>query len=397
LFNYSQRLSDEQLAQAQHAYDKLRGLFAARGRQPSLLGSAIERRPFNLTRTAHFRDIVVEDYRCLKQVGISNLRRVNLFLGPNNSGKTSILEAVQLLAGQSDIDELLRIVYRRGKLACDPPAEWVKDQVASRSLISGTFDNGPNGHATITILNEETPDELEDRTFYVTSLEVVAAYGPHRQHSVTHLFQQRDRITRQGSVVVLCPTVFSSPFVQHDTVFLTELFSRSVEAGTKDEVVNFIKEKLDAGFYNVDAAPSAVSAQFTRFRVTHANFEAAPDLSQFGEGVQRIFHIGLLFAYAKGGVVLIDEFENAIHYSLLRAFTKFVQELSVKFDVQVFLTSHSKECVDAFVQNNYGLEDVCAYAMRWEEGHLRAFDYPGERLEKLLEIADVDLRGGAET
>ena len=92
------------------------------------------------------------------------------------------------------------------------------------------------------------------------------------------------------------------------------------------------------------------------FESLTATLSWPPDLTQFGEGVQRIFHIGLLFAYARGGIVLIDEFENAIHYTLLRPFTRLVQELAIKFDVQVFLTSHSKECIDAFVQNDFQLD-----------------------------------------
>jgi AAA15 family ATPase/GTPase len=208
------------------------------------------------------------------------------------------------------------------------------------------------------------------------------------------LFQKpRERITRQQAVTVLCPAVFSSPFVLHDTGFLVDLFNRSVEAGTKDEAVQFIQEKLDAGFFNVDAVPSHESAEFTRFKVTHKTFKTAVDLTQFGEGVQRIFHISLLFAYARGGVVLIDEFENAIHYTLLKAFTRFVQELAVKFDVQVFISSHSKECVDAFVTNDFGLHDVSAYALRRDNGRRVAHHYDGPRLRQLIEVADVDLRG----
>lgn len=103
---------------------------------------------------------------------------------------------------------------------------------------------------------------------------------------------------------------------------------------------------------------------------------------------------GYLFAYAKGGVVLIDEFENAIHYSLLKPFSRFVQELAVEFDVQVFLSSHSKECVDAFIENDYALDDVSAYALRSESGRIKSYHYDSTRLERLLDIADVDLRGG---
>jgi len=48
---------------------------------------------------------------------------------------------------------------------------------------------------------------------------------------------------------------------------------------------------------------------------------------------------------------LIDEFENAIHTELRAMFAGFIDELSTLFNTQVFLTSHSKECIDAFVKN----------------------------------------------
>ncbi|MFX5142110.1 AAA family ATPase, partial [Acinetobacter baumannii] len=79
-----------------------------------------------------------------------------------------------------------------------------------------------------------------------------------------------------------------------------------------------------------------------RFLVTHDAFSEAVDLSSFGEGIQRVFLTGLLFAGARGGVVLIDEFENALHTGLLVEFTKFVHELASEFECQVFLTTHSK-------------------------------------------------------
>ena len=53
------------------------------------------------------------------------------------------------------------------------------------------------------------------------------------------------------------------------------------------------------------------------------------------------------------GVLLVDEFENAIHTELLMEFTRLVQDLAVQLNVQVFLSTHSKEAIDAFVLNGY--------------------------------------------
>jgi len=83
----------------------------------------------------------------------------------------------------------------------------------------------------------------------------------------------------------------------------------------------------------------------------------------FGEGLQRVFYIALQFASAKNGVILIDELENGLHYTLLESFTKFIQELAIKLNVQVFLTTHSKETIEAFVTNGFKNEDINFYRL----------------------------------
>jgi AAA15 family ATPase/GTPase len=79
--------------------------------------------------------------------------------------------------------------------------------------------------------------------------------------------------------------------------------------------------------------------ELQRFLVSDESFTQAMDISSYGEGLQRIFFISLLFASA----------ENEIHMRLLSDFAAFIEELAKEFNVQVFLTSHSKECIDAFI------------------------------------------------
>lgn len=392
LFNHMGKLTDEHLSSTEEVMRKLRGLLASRDRQPVVIGGPSEHIAINSSRQGHFSNITLDKYRRFHGLQIEELRRVNLFVGANNSGKTSLLEAVQLLVCQNDVTAVLETAQRRGKMHDDPPPGWLKEQIATESRISGSFDTIIENKATVTIRNEVNGEELEDKTGYLTSIEIQAIYGTVPQESITHLFDRRERITKYSTCRVLCPVVFSSPFVQHNTEFLAALFAKSVEEGVKGEVVAFIRERLDSGFKDVDQTTASYARNFTRFLVEHDTMHPAPDLAQFGEGVQRVFQIGLLFAYAKNGVVLIDEFENAIHFSLLSAFTKLVQELAEKFNVQVFLTSHSKECVDAFVQNNYGLTDIAAYALRGSGTEAKCFRYPGEQLAKLLESVNIELR-----
>ena len=136
------------------------------------------------------------------------------------------------------------------------------------------------------------------------------------------------------------------------------------------------------------------SNDIKRFLVDSKIFpEKSVDITSYGEGLQRIFEIALAFAYCKNGVLLIDELETAIHYSLLVDFTKFIQELAVKFNVQVFITTHSKECIGAFVENDVHNEDINFYTMlRGEDNQIETIVYNDEALINELE-QDLEVRG----
>src|ERR1700758_305841 len=64
-----------------------------------------------------------------------------------------------------------------------------------------------------------------------------------------------------------------------------------------------------------------------------------------GEGIRRVLSIVLAIANAPGGVVLIDEVENGLHYSVMRDVWKAIAVAARQMDVQVFATTHSWECI----------------------------------------------------
>ncbi|MBQ7698224.1 MAG: AAA family ATPase, partial [Paludibacteraceae bacterium] len=51
-----------------------------------------------------FKNIDIKNFRGIKHLSIDDFSRVNVFLGQNNSGKSSVLEAIFLLAGMSNPD-----------------------------------------------------------------------------------------------------------------------------------------------------------------------------------------------------------------------------------------------------------------------------------------------------
>ncbi len=67
-----------------------------------------------------------------------------------------------------------------------------------------------------------------------------------------------------------------------------------------------------------------------------------------GEGMNRMFGIALALVNAKDGMLLIDEADTGLHYSVLSDLWKLIFEVAHRLNVQVFATTHSKDCLEAF-------------------------------------------------
>src|SRR5262249_45531218 len=64
-----------------------------------------------------------------------------------------------------------------------------------------------------------------------------------------------------------------------------------------------------------------------------------------GEGLRRLLSLVLAMANTPGGIVLIDEVENGLHYSVLEKVWQAVAGAAQQFGVQLFATTHSWECI----------------------------------------------------
>jgi AAA15 family ATPase/GTPase len=103
--------------------------------------------------------------------------------------------------------------------------------------------------------------------------------------------------------------------------------------------------------------------------------------------------MSLIFSSAANGVILIDEFENALHHSLIEDFASFIYKLAKNFNVQVFITSHSKECIDAFILNEeIPPKDIACHALVNRNDRIENKDFSGEIFKRLVVGGNIDLR-----
>ena len=383
-FSVSEYTNEESYKKLQDLKNQLNGLIVSHTGQSIVDQVNIRRHYSFLSPENHLLTIFVKKYKGISGVEIDNLNKINVIVGNNNSGKTSFLEAVYLLINQNNLDGYFDLWRRRSKMS-NLNINWLTNEYENNVEIEGVFDTLP-----VEVQYEiEEEDSVEiDKTSYVSTIFVNGRIGARNQESQARLFEDKQQEVYYSRVEPVCRLSMSTPFYSHLTETILSAHAESIKTRSITKIISFIRDNIDKGIEDITLSEDN---GIKRFNVIHSDFpDKSIDLTQFGDGLQRIFNISLHFSLAADGILLIDEFENAIHYQLLEKFTKFVQELSNEFNVQIFVTTHSKECVDAFVNNGYANDDITFFQLSNEEKRVKRIN--AEKYIDLIESVDVDIR-----
>lgn len=347
---------------------------------------------FSVGKVTHFTKLRIERFKKITNLDICGLRRINIFAGPNNSGKTTILEAVYLLCHQNDISALLELAKSRNRTSGIAP-QYLYSLLEQSIHFVGEF-NECSVAADIERYQDPKVEKYDD---YITSVQARGVVEDRSALMQLHLYGRNPPRREYETIQHICRSIYSSPYY-YQPEELSQLYSRVVETKSNgkmiyEKVLEFIR-KIDPGINNIflveENGEKSFKVDSERFRDRNV------ELSSYGEGLVRVFELALSISNCRNGVLLIDEFETAIHYSLLVEFTRFIHELADEFNVQVFITTHSKECIDAFVKNGYRNTEISAYLVKDTEEKVAVKNITGENLEYLVDSISFDLRGGRE-
>lgn len=117
-------------------------------------------------------------------------------------------------------------------------------------------------------------------------------------------------------------------------------------------------------------------------------------IGSMGDGINRILTIILALVNAENGYLLIDEFENGLHFSVQEKLWKIIYDLSSKLNVQVFSTTHSEDCIRGFQEiANEKSTDFVGKLIRLDkiEDKITQVEFSLEEL-KIAENQNIELR-----
>lgn len=329
---------------------------------------------------------VIKNFRLFRSLSIERLARVNLVVGKNNSGKSALLEAVELYASNGSITQvLISLVTNRQetwKGQAQPNDESIPinpirhlfygheiPRLGKEGIVLGPVKpkseqlqillaayrvemNEENIERRVRVPTSDLPKDLTD-----LELALVAKEGDQfrRILRLERDLDQEGRIYGRNAL-----SGGTAPKIAVETVptrnmteeKLATLWDQISLGDLADEVVRGL-QLLDpriVGVAFVEGGTRRLSrnARTPIIRLSHIA-EPLP-LRTMGDGMTRIFHIIVALVNARNGILLIDEFENGLHWSVQPKVWQIVFRLAKQLKVQIFATTHSRDCVIGFEQ-----------------------------------------------
>lgn len=318
-------------------------------------------------------ELFIESYRGLHNLKLDSLGKVNIIAGANNTGKTSILEVIKSLEAPNDL-LAWRVIGRREGNAFRVSAtvyDSMKslfpmncDKNSAVIAYSGKYDNEPfsvelTAEMADGVLAEEQVRGLNTRFFigeneeyepqeYETSILRVnyevngVNCGKDEVYSIqTGMHQQeRENAGIVENVVYISPTQHAQ-----NSFYLSSLMTNP---DLYEQFVEIMKE-FDSDFVSINSVVEE-RTHVRKYVVLSKKFNEGLLLNAYGDGMKKAMLLLSAVLKAKNGVLLLDEFETAIHISAMEKVFKWIIETAVKLNVQIFMTSHSLEAISTVLK-----------------------------------------------
>ena len=328
----------------------------------------------------HYPDLSIEGYRGFNNLSIPQLGRVTLITGRNNTGKSSVLEALQLHAQNATPHVVRSVLAFREEFNRTGDEDGRASDHDSPFSVSNLFNGYPlltDKFGSITIstggkayprkltmrvgwFSEEPDSDVNRRLFSkegeffgeaedIAALIVETEEGKrfHQLESFHRHIPPHRRFPQRSPDRARMPCIVVSSFSGEGTNLLGSLWDDVVLANRQEDMVKAL-HIIDPRITSVNMVGGDGPSRNRTAVVSAKNIARPVPLRSFGDGLNRLFALILSLVNARGGILLIDEFENGLHYSVQLDAWNTVFRLALDLNVQVFATSHSWDTIAAF-------------------------------------------------
>ena len=308
----------------------------------------------------------LDGYRGFDAYELTDLARVNLLVGKNNCGKTSVLEAVHFLVSKGDPAVLIHSANRRGEVSdAGFRAERGTRPDVSHFFFGHRFEPGlrfrlsGHGEVSVTVRTPDPDDEpslFENETddSHVLVLQVESTQLKRRvalpvaENGVllSSRFQRFRSSWSDDLGALLSPVRFVTPD-SLDLDPMRSMWDQVLIEGRESDVINAMKllePDLDSIHFLTSEDPRMRSGRAGVLLGFRGAGRRAP-LGSYGDGMRRLLALSLSLIRTAKGFLLIDEIDTGLHWTVMEEMWRLVVETARRSSIQVFATTHSYDCI----------------------------------------------------
>jgi AAA15 family ATPase/GTPase len=304
-----------------------------------------------MTLLEHF---TIKNFRGFDALELEGLSRVNLFVGKNNSGKTSVLEAVFLLTGASNPMLANNINLLRG-LGRGVDVEKLKYLFHNINM-----ENKPDFYAKFSDASERwlTLSAKYQNIFAANNSEraVITTEDTSNIGGIEFTFSvkeaQSEKKEYQSAVIMENNNVNQvSPIGYTEKIYATFIPSDNIEGGAFERFSKIVEQKrekpiLDA-LRQFDSSIEDIQSTKNGFLFSVKGIKDRVPGNVLGGGIRRFLNIVTTVSEKQNVFVCIDEIENGLHYSAHKLLWKSLLSFSEQNNVQLFITTHNIETLES--------------------------------------------------
>jgi len=314
----------------------------------------------------------IENFRGFSKYKIDDVGQVNLLVGTNNCGKTSVLQAICLLKSRGDSSVLYSLIPEKEETVINEE-RMHRDAEGDLCQLFHGFRLTPRLDLVITAADHA----IESASFSINEIQ----FSPLKYfHKVTGKYQldaewrwDQDQYCKRTYPISctrgLLDSYMSEAFHAKPNIVPDDNNVKLVPVSSLDE--QEIVSLLDKVLLTPDEVlilevvriiePDIIrlaSLSSGKIIIKSSKWEERIPIGSFGDGIWRLLGLALSLVGAKNGTLLIDEIDTGLHHTVMSKMWKLICATAKKLNVQVFATTHSSDCWKTLADN--AIEDEFA-------------------------------------
>lgn len=356
-----------------------------------------------------YKTLEIENFRGIKHLKIDDLNAINVFVGKNNSGKSSILEAIFLLTGISNPELILRIDRFRNLLHNEADdfrfAFYNLNYQNIPTIVSDLhFEESSRQLMIRPISTNVKGGEITQLTFPREQIKSSDSLSNLNYNAINALSFEGEIKKRHSQKKVLRPSISMHKGVNNELsftispakdyketivgVFLNnETFFTETHKRIENLIIRKRKQFIVENLRLIDDSITDIVVGSNNVIYFDIGADRLIPSNLLGDGLNKIVSIVATLSELKNGVLLIDEVDNGLHFTTLEILWNLIYSLCVENNNQVFITTHNYDVLKYVVKyiekeknENYKEMMNCYSVSKLKGNEIKAYKYKYDEL-----------------